>query len=424
MTLWRGSRGDGGTSSEDSEVGSRRALSSAYPGGRHERVLVVGSGTRFLSGVSYYTIRLANALATKYEVAAVPMRQLLPTLLYPGRARVGAPLTRFDYEPGVRVLGPVDWYWLPTLLVVLVRMISWRPDVIVFQWWTGTVLHTYLALATIGRLLGAAVVIEFHEVLDTGEDRIPLARAYANIVGRALVRLADGWVVHSTADREPLLRRYRPGRRANAVIPHGPYDYLVIPGEDPAHVRSGRREAPPECTNILFFGVIRPFKGLEDLLAAFEALSEEEIGGYWLTVVGETWEGWDRPIREIASSRYRSRITLVNRYVDDAEEAAHLAAADAVVLPYHRSSASGPAHLAMSWGLPLVVTAVGGLPAAVDAYEGAILVQPHDPDGLRDALRRLPALKGRHFRDPHSWERTVERYGELFSRVRPERATA
>jgi glycosyltransferase involved in cell wall biosynthesis len=167
----------------------------------------------------------------------------------------------------------------------------------------------------------------------------------------------------------------------------------------------------------LFFGIIRPYKGLEDLIQAFEILGDEEVKRYWLTVVGETWEGWDLPIRLIQSSRHRERITLVNRFVNDDEVIAHFAGADAVVLPYHRSSASSPAHVAMSNGLPLVITAVGGLPAAVEDYEGAILVPPHDRIALRDAIRRLPDLRGRRYTDPHSWDRTVTRYGELMEQL-------
>ena len=144
---------------------------------------------------------------------------------------------------------------------------------------------------------------------------------------------------------------------------------------------------------------------------------DQEVQRYWLTVVGETWEGWDLPIRLIQSSRHRARITLVNRFVDDDEVVAHFAAADAVVLPYHRSSASSPAHVAMSNGLPLVITAVGGLPEAVADYEGAILVPPCDPVALRDAIRRLPDLRGRRYRDPHSWDRTVTCYEELMGRL-------
>jgi glycosyltransferase involved in cell wall biosynthesis len=169
--------------------------------------------------------------------------------------------------------------------------------------------------------------------------------------------------------------------------------------------------------NLLYFGIIRPYKGLEDLVQAFEILDEEEVQDYWLTVVGEPWEGWNLPIIRIQNNRYSDRITLVDRFVNDDEVTAYFAGADDVVLPYHRSSASGPAHIAMSSGLPLVVTTVGGLPVAVAGYEGAVLVPPHDAVALRDGIRRLHGLRGRSHKDPHSWDQTVTRYAKLMEQV-------
>lgn len=380
-------------------------------------MLVVGAGTRFLSAMSYYTIRLTNALAGRFSVAVIPMRQLIPTFLYPGRSHVGSATTRLEYDPAVKVLQGIDWFWVPNLIRDLNSVRRWRPDFVIFEWWTGTVLHTYLAIALLARLLGASVIVEFHEVLDSGEDRIPIARAWVRTLGKPFFRSASAFVIHSDADRGPLEKRYRLGTRPCVVIPHGPLDHHASkqPGDGSAPLV--RRVAHPDAVNLLFFGVIRPYKGLEDLVEAFEMLDDTEVERYWLTVVGETWEGWDLPIRLIQSSRHRERITLVNRFVDDDEVIAHFADADAVVLPYHRSSASSPAHVAMSNGLPLVITAVGGLPAAVADYEGAILVPPHNPALLRDAIRRLPNLRGRRYRDPHSWDRTVRRYGELMAEL-------
>jgi glycosyltransferase involved in cell wall biosynthesis len=394
---------------------ARRPVTRSSESARGLRIVVVGAGTRFLSGISYYTIRLANALAENYHAGVITMRQILPTRLYPGRDRVGATLTRLDFEPAVRKLAPVDWYWLPSMVRAIVALIRFRPDVVIFQWWTGTVLHTYLALAVVARALGAKVVVEFHEILDTGEERIPFARYYVKLVGPLFVGIGAGFVIHSEADREPLLRRYRLGRRPCMVIPHGPYDHHVATPLDGREVRV--RPVPSHVANLLFFGVIRPFKGLEDLVEAFDGLSDQEVQGYWLTVVGETWEGWDLPIRLIEASRHRARITLVNRYVDDVEVTQFFADADAVVLPYHRSSASGPAHVAMSHRLPLVITAVGGLPAAVEGYEGAVLIPPRDPIALREAIRSIPDMAGRSFSDPHSWQRTAALYGELFAQL-------
>ena len=381
------------------------------PANRPTAITVVGAGTRFLSGMSYYTIRLANAFASRHRVSVITMRRLLPARFYPGRDRIGADLTRLTYDPAIQVHDGVDWFWLPSLFGALTNLVRRRPRLVIFQWWTGTVLHSYLFLALAARLAGARVIIEFHEILDTGEDAIPFAKHYVNLVAPIFVRLAAGYVIHSESDRAALEGRYRLGNRPVAVIPHGPYDHLRGAVENPV------RTAPEGALNLLFFGVIRPFKGLEDLVAAFEGLPADRIDEYWLTVVGETWENWTLPLEMIERSPYRHRISVVNRYVHDDEVAAFFAGADAVVLPYHRSSASGPAHTAMSHGLPLVLTEVGGLPHAVAGYDGDILVPPRDPQALQSAIERLPALRGQLFADPHSWEQTLDHYEMLFDEI-------
>lgn len=380
------------------------------------RVCVVGSGTRFLSGISYYTNRLANALASSHQVSVILMRQLLPTRLYPGRQRVGANLTEVKYNQPIQVFDGVDWFWLPSLLQALTFVKREQPDVMVFQWWTGTVFHSYLILALAARLRGTQVVIEFHEVLDTGEARMWLARFYVGLVAPMLVRLANGFVIHSEFDRPHLEKRYKLGERPIALIPHGPYDHYSTKEKAEAPKTLVRTDS--DCCNLLYFGVIRPYKGLEDLLRAFEAISEEEIGKYRLTIVGETWEGWTLPSELIEGSRYRERISFINRYVRDEEVAQFFAEADAVVLPYRRSSASGPLHIAMSQGLPLVVTHIGGLVEAVANYEGGVLVPPQNSAALKDALVKVAAMKGQRFADPHSWQNTVTRYKGLFATLK------
>jgi glycosyltransferase involved in cell wall biosynthesis len=375
------------------------------------RVCVLGSGTRFLSGVSYYTQQLAVALSYSHQVSVILMRQLLPTRLYPGKRRVGMPLTQLRYPPAVPVFDGVDWYWLPSIVHAVLFLLRERPQVAILQWWTGTVLHTYLALSIVARLCGARVIVEFHEMLDTGEARIWLARRYARVVASALLRMADGYVVHSDYDRVALERHYTLDARPIVVIPHGPYSqYHRKPSANEVQLQS-----PPNCCHLLYFGVIRPYKGVEDLIKAFDALPPSAITGYHLTVVGETWEGWTAPANLIARSRYRDHITFVNRYVSDEEVADYFAMADAVALPYHRSSASGPLHVAMSHGLPIIVSAVGGLTEAVAGYEGAIVTPPGDVPALRAAFEQVAPLRGKRFADPHSWQRTADRYAELFT---------
>lgn len=90
-----------------------------------------------------------------------------------------------------------------------------------------------------------------------------------------------------------------------------------------------------------------------------------------------------------------------------------VAGADIVALPYRRSSASGPLHLAMDAGRPIVITEVGGLREATDGYMGAILVPGADPDAFADGLREAVSLRGVRFEDSGSWDQNAQAVIEL-----------
>jgi glycosyltransferase involved in cell wall biosynthesis len=369
-----------------------------------ERIVVVGSGWRFLSGISYYTCRLANALTSQYEVGAILMRQLLPTRLYPGRARVGQALNDLRYHESVEVYDGVDWWGLPSLVGAVRFLRRFRPDVLVLQWWTGAVLHSYLVLCVAARLTGTRVVVEFHEVQDTGEAAHGWASLYVRKCIKPLLRAVSGVVVHSRFDQEQLRHAYALSTVPQVIARHGPYDH---------HSSSRRVVTQGEPRRLLFFGTIRPYKGLEDLIEAFALLPAD----CRLTVVGETWEGWTLPAELIDASPARDRIEFVNRYVTDAEVNEFFAAADLVVLPYRRSSASGPLHIAMSHGLPVVVASVGGLVEAAGDYPGVRFTPPASPRLLFEAIRDALPLIGQRFADPCSWEGTVAAYGTLLAEM-------
>jgi glycosyltransferase involved in cell wall biosynthesis len=389
-------------------IGERREPADAE---LHASVMVVGAGWRFTSGISYYTCRLANAFADATQTSALLMRQLVPTRLYPGRARVGKSVNDLTYSPSIPVFDGVDWFWGRSMRDARRFVAENRPDVLVLQWWTGAVLHSYLRLAAQVRAYGGRVVIEWHEVQDTGEARIPGVTRYVVTAMKSLLRRVDGHVVHSRYDLELLRRTYDLPEERVALAPHGPYDHH---GDRPAAATLAERTGD---FVFLYFGVIRPYKGVEDLVAAFDLLPAHVRATSRLVIVGETWEGWTLPLDAVAASPNVDRITVVNRYVDDVEVGEHFSAADAVVLPYRRSSSSGPLHIAMSSGMPVVVTSVGGLVEAAGDYAGVSFVPPADPAALAAAMAELPSGRGSRFADPHSWSHTVDAYADLFTRI-------
>jgi glycosyltransferase involved in cell wall biosynthesis len=378
----------------------------------HESVAIIGSGLLFASGISHYTYSLSCALKDEYHVGALLMRRLIPRHLYPGRDHVGAAVAdAVAYPSDVAVYDGVDWYWGPSLTNALRYLDRQRPTVVIFQWWTGAVLHTYLRLARYAARHGARIILEWHESQDVGEAAMRGTRGYVRALMPRLLSMVDAHVVHSSFDMQAISATYPLGKAIMRVIPHGPYNHIVTSAPSRADARVG---AP---FRLLYFGVVRPFKGVEDLVAAFSMLDRDQASQFRLSVVGETWEGWTVPDQAIARSPHADLIERVGRYVSDKELADYVAQADAIVLPYHRSSMSGPLHVAMAAGLPVVVTQVGGLVEAARDYAGTVLVPPKDPAALRDALLKLPARRGERYASPHSWQQTLDSYRALIGEL-------
>jgi len=378
------------------------------------RVCIVGSGWRFTSGISYYTCRLTSELAADRETSAILMRNLVPRRLYPGHLRVGRPMNNIDYPDHVDVFDGVDWYLVPSILRARTFLRTHMPRVVVLQWWTGAVLHSYLAIAEAARSIGAQLIIEFHEIQDTGEARLPGTRTYLRRLGDRLVRRADGFIVHSAFDRDRVRDSFPVQSKPVRVIPHGPFDHLAA--SSPERTTAMERLDDGRI-RVLFFGTIRPYKGLEQLVEAFDDLDDDVAENVQLVVVGETWEGWTLPLELIERCKRKSAITLVNRYVHDDEVADYFQAADVVALPYTRSSASGPLHIAMSYGLPVVLADVGGLREGAAGYGGISWSRPDDVASLKAALIDALSRVGRRYEDPRSWRHTVSQFDELVAEV-------
>jgi glycosyltransferase involved in cell wall biosynthesis len=377
----------------------------------------VGSSTHFISGISYYTYFLARALGPKAEVSVVLMRKLIPRRLYPGRARVGSPISDLQVSEVVPTFEGVDWYGLPSIVQAVRFLRRQRPEIVVFQWWTGTVLPWYLILQRVAQRLGASTVMELHEDLDTAELKIPVLAGLVTAGLRRLLRSSAVYVVHSEHDATRLGQKFALPPDQIWVIPHGPYP-MASPGvvASPAGpVMAEPGGAAP--VRLLFFGTIRPYKGLEVLVDAFDVLASLEPGSWRLTVVGESWEGWTLPLEKIARSAHAEHITVDTRYIPDEELPGLFRQADLVVLPYLRASASGPLQLTMTAGLPVVVSAVGGLVEAAGAYSGATFAEPGSTPSLVTAIRTGAAKVGRQHADPHSWDEVADRFEECFLSV-------
>jgi glycosyltransferase involved in cell wall biosynthesis len=198
---------------------------------------------------------------------------------------------------------------------------------------------------------------------------------------RVLPRLACATIVHTEADRR------RIGRQVVTRIPHGHYGAIAdgAPHVDPAAARAAFG-LPEEVPIVLLFGVLRPDKGLGDLL---EALASTP--GWRLLIAGEEHGALAAAAEQLRDPRLSERVRVCQGFLPLAEVARCFAAADVLALPYRQASQSGALHLAYGFARPVIAYPVGGFLESVLDGETGWLCADATPAALADTLAEAAA---------------------------------
>src|SRR3954468_19512875 len=174
------------------------------------------------------------------------------------------------------------------------------------------------------------------------------------------------------------------------VIPHGAFDYLTkLPEEKPLPPELEGAEGPV----ILSFGLLRPYKGIENLLEAFRRMVAGVPAPAELWIVGNPRMDI-APLRELAAQA-GGRVRFVTRFVEDAEIPAIFRRADLLALPSLDAEHSGVLYTGLAFGKPMVLSAVGGFPEVAAAGAPRVFSRGWrrgEPRGWcrRGTPRRLP----------------------------------
>ncbi|HOW14591.1 glycosyltransferase [Methanosarcina sp.] len=378
-------------------------------------ICIAGPSKRFLSGISYYTIRLANAMAVEKNVSVICFRQLLPTFLFPGKSHVGKDISDLNFSSEVPVFDGMDYNNPLTWVRAYSFIKKQKPDVVILQWWTSSIAHMQLLLKIFSGLLHKPkIIIEFHEVVDPFEESILPIRLYSKIMGKLLRKNLDAYITHSESDKQLVAERYAISPDKIHVIPHGLYDqYGKL-----LDIKEARKNLSiNDEFVILSFGLIRKYKGIPYLIRAFEQLPSEILEKSRLLIVGEIWEDRKELLDQINASPAHDKITLIDEYVPDDRVSLYFSAADVVVLPYLRASQSGIAHIAMSFGKPVVVSEVGGLKESMAGYEGTFFVPPGDIESIREAILSFLGTRRYYEAPDQKWDKIINRYIELIQSI-------
>lgn len=337
------------------------------------RFCILGPAYPLRGGIAQYLAILYSLLQTEHEVSFVSFKRQYPSFLFPGETQLDPGKPRIDVkpEPLIDSICPLSWYRTFRYLKKL------KPHLLIFKWWTPFFAPCYATICFLARrFVGARVVFICDNV-------IPHER---RIVDRFLTSLAfsqvDYFITLSHSVMEDL-RALKP-KAVAAEIAHPSYTYFTFGKTEP---EEAKKEIGVTGRVILFFGYVRPYKGVHVLLDAF-AKARREIHAK-LVVVGEFYEPKDPYLERIDKLGLGQDVMLVDRYVSDDEVGVFFSAADVVILPYTSATQSGVIQIAFAFHKPVISTAVGGIPEVVNDGINGILVPPCDSDALSAAMERF-----------------------------------
>jgi len=351
------------------------------------KTTIIGPVFPYRAGIAYCTTRLAEEL----RADVISFKRQFPKFLYPGGDDVDRTLPKADARFIIDIINPLTWIRAGLLLR------REKPDALILVWWVWLFALPYLTILAFAPKT-TRVILQCHNV----GDKEPAA--WKRWLTNRVLRRGDVLVVHAKTEAEEAARR-APGRRVVTTF----LPVHELGGAIPS--RADARAALGLNGNVaLFFGHVRPFKGLDVALRAWRLLQSDAT----LVVAGEAWWKSEEEYRKLATDKVRLEL----RFIPDAEIATYFAATDVVLAPYRIEAQSGVALTAFHFARPVIATTVGGLPEIIEEGRNGMLVPPEDPDALakaidvffartdRDAMEKAAAESAARY----SWEE----YGKVF----------
>ena len=330
----------------------------------------------YRGGIAQFNANLFNELSKEHDVRAFNFKRQYPDILFPGKTQY---VTEDDEAVSIESTALLDtanpFTWIKTAR----RIREWQPDVLIVRYWMSWFAPS---LGYVCRHMdpGCKVIAILDNVIPHEQhffDR-PLTRYFLSGTSACITLCKE-----VAADLLDIKKD-----AVHTVIPHPVYNHFgsAIPrvqADEELGLQKGMK-------NILFFGLIREYKGLDILLEAFDRLDSS----YQLIIAGEPYGSFDKYQSHIDKSPCRDRIHVFPRYIKDSEVKVFFSAADVTVLPYRSATQSGISNISNNFEVPMIVTDVGGLKETIGDKGTGIVCSDPTPECIASQIERFFAEDG------------------------------
>ena len=331
-------------------------------------IILLGTAYPFRGGLATFNERLARQLqAEGHQVEVITFTLQYPSFLFPGKTQYSSeqPPTDLHITQRVNSCNPFNW------LRVGHYIRRQQPDLLITCYWMAFFAPCYSIIERIAKRNGKTGAIALVHNMIPHEPSI-LDKIFAPF----FVRNTNGFVALSESVVQDI-SRFDKAAKPKTSYPHPIYDHY---GE-----QMTKEEAclalnlNPENEYMLFFGLVRAYKGLDLLLEAFGKV-KDQLPKLQLIIAGEFYEDEDKYRTQIANNGLTDRVIVKNEFIADADLRKYFGAANLIAQPYKSATQSGVTQVAFHFEKPMLVTNVGGLGEIVHDHKMGYAVEPNAED--------------------------------------------
>ena len=328
------------------------------------RIVILGTAWPYRGGLAAFNERLAKQFVTEgHDVEVVTFTLQYPSFLFPGKTQYSNEIA----PEGLKIVQEINscnpWSWIK----VGRRLKNEVPDLVISCYWMAFFAPCYGIIEKIVRSNGKTKCIALVHNMIPHEPSV-----LDKLLAPFYVKQNDGFVALSDSvvkDIASLDKENKP----KTFSPHPVYDHY---GDQMDKKEACKALGLDEEKNyMLFFGLVRAYKGLDWLLDAFGKV-KDELTNLQLIIAGEFYEDEEKYRKQILDKGLTSRVILKNEFIADADLRKYFGAADLIVQPYKTATQSGVTQVAFHFEKPCLVTNVGGLGEIIHHGKMGYAVEP------------------------------------------------
>ena len=375
-----------------------------------KKIILIGPAYPYRGGNALFVTHTFESLKNSFDIKLFNYKLLYPSFLFPGTTQFDNSKEQVFNVPNERVvnsINPFNWFKVARLVK------KENADLIVFDWW-----HPFFGFChgTISflirkryknRILFITENVVSHEgnFIDKFLTNIGLKfaskfLALSGIVEKDVQKYSGGKKVYRS--ELPVYDCYQQSENFNI---------------SKLKIDLGFNE---NSLVLLFFGYVRKYKGLDNLIEAFPKIVSDHPDTR-LLIVGEFYDDPKEYFELIKKLKIDDKVKVINQFVSNEEVAKYYQISDLVILPYRSATQSGILNVAYGFDKPVIVTDVGGLAEFVDEGQTGFIVNPNSPDAISEGVQNFLDVRNETNFSEHIQERnkknSFNQLPEVFEKI-------